>query len=117
MHEGGTPKRASLRSNARERRSNMPTGKLLAPALLFWLALTSLNVPHCQAQNLRAATAASYIERGNEWFAKREYARAEADFTLAVATDPNNAEAYYNRATARDQLGKLAESLQDYDRA
>ena len=42
----------------------MLTGKLLAPASLFRLALTSLNAPHCQDQNLRASTAASYIERG-----------------------------------------------------
>ena len=40
-----------------------------------------------KAQPLRspAATAASYLERGNSWFAKGEYERALADFELANA--------------------------------
>ena len=76
----------------------------LTPSLLafVWVA-AALPV---QAQNLRAATASSYIERGNEWLAKGEYERALADYDLAIATDPSQVNAYCNRAITRCLLGK-----------
>jgi Tfp pilus assembly protein PilF len=82
--------------------------------LAFVWAAAALPV---QSQNLRAATASSYIERGNEWFAKGEYGRALADYDLAIATDANQVNAYYNRALTRCQLGKFDEALADFDRA
>ncbi len=36
-----------------------------------------------RAQSARAAMAASYLERGNAWFAKGEWERAIADYDLA----------------------------------
>jgi hypothetical protein len=55
------------------------------PLTLFLGLLFSCACLQVQAQNLRAATASSYIERGNQWFAKGEYARAEADFSALAA--------------------------------
>ena len=95
------------------KRKNRLTTFILCQLLLGWLAVTTI----AQSLTARSATASSYIERGNEWFAKGEYARAEADFTLAIATDPNQAGSYHNRGLTRYRLGKLEEALADYDRA
>ena len=56
-----------------------------------------------RAQNSRAATAASYLERGAAWVSKGELDRAIADFDLAIASDPTLALAFYNRGSARSQ--------------
>ena len=95
--------------------SNFPS--LLRICLFLLLACCWLTAISAQAQKGREATALSYIARGNEWYSKGEYARAEADFTLAIATDPNQANAYYNRGITCHQLGKLNEALADFDRA
>ena len=70
-----------------------------------------------EAQNFRAATASSYIERGNKRFAKGEFERALADYDLAVASDPGNARAYHNRAITRYQLKDYERALADFGRA
>lgn len=86
---------------------------ILCQSTFCWLA-TVTGV--AQVQNLRAATASSYVERGNKWFAKSDYARAEADYGLAIASDPGYADAYYNRAMTRVQLDKLDGALTDFNR-
>ncbi len=42
---------------------------ILCQSVFCWLAAATVAA---QVQNLRAATASSYIERGNKWFAKGE---------------------------------------------
>src|SRR5262245_48213345 len=61
-----------------------------------------------RAQTSRAASAASYLERGNEWLAKGELDRAIADYDLAIAFDGRGVVAYHNRGLARHRKGDLA---------
>ncbi len=75
--------------------------------ILFLLVSTALIA---QAQTSRAATAASYLERGNEWMTKGELDRAIADYSLAIAFDSQSAIAYYNRSCARQLKGDLMEA-------
>jgi tetratricopeptide (TPR) repeat protein len=72
---------------------------------------------NAQPLTARTVTANSYLQRGNESFAKGDYARAEADFALAIISDPAQSEAYFNRGIVRYQLGKRQEVLADFDRA
>jgi len=50
---------------------------------------------HAQVPNSAART---YVERGNERFAKKDIKGALADFDIAITFDPGYASAYYNRA-------------------
>jgi Tfp pilus assembly protein PilF len=86
---------------------------ILIICTLCWLA----TVTTAQSLRTRSATASTYVERGNDWYTKGEYARAEADYDLAISADPTLALAYFNRAVARHRIGKLAEALSDFDRA
>src|SRR5262249_61930701 len=81
--------------------------------MLFWLAAAVMAQP----QTSRADSAASYIERGNEWMKKGNVERALADYDLAIASDPLVAKAYYNRGLARQQKGDAAGALADYNKA
>src|SRR5215475_13756898 len=93
---------------------------MLSPRILrglifiLWLATAAANV---LAQNSRASSAASYLERGASWLAKGEIERAIADYDLAIAFDARSALAYYNRAVARQRKGDLDGAVGDYDRA
>jgi hypothetical protein len=44
------------------------------------------------------------------------FGASEASFTVAIEEVPDWAEAYYNRAIVREQLGRIQESLADYRR-
>jgi Tfp pilus assembly protein PilF len=68
--------------------------------LIFLLRLVTAAA-NVQAQNSRASSAASYLERGASWMANGEIERAIADYDLAIAFDSRSALVYYNRALAR----------------
>ena len=70
-----------------------------------WILIAALTGT-AQAQGGREATGASYLDRGNSWFAKGEMDRAIADFNLAIEFDPNSANAYYNRGLVRHFRGE-----------
>jgi tetratricopeptide (TPR) repeat protein len=72
-----------------------------------------------EAQRLvsRSATANSYSERGNAWYAKGEYKRALADYDLAIALNPTFAHGYYNRACAYYYLKEYKLATADFTRA
>ena len=59
----------------------------------------------------------AYNNRGNVWRAKRNFARAIADFDKATALDPSDALARLNRATAQQQAGRLPQALADVSQA
>src|SRR5262245_37252605 len=69
------------------------------------------------AQTSRAASAASYIDRGNEWMKKGELDKAIADYELAIAFDSRSAGAYYNRGNVRNCKGDFEGALKDFNRA
>ena len=49
-------------------------------------------------------SAEAYNERGMERAENEDFAGAIADYTAAIALDPNYAEAYYNRAYDRSEI-------------
>ncbi|MFN0122531.1 MAG: tetratricopeptide repeat protein [Blastocatellia bacterium] len=67
-----------------------------------------------QARNTRAVTAASYNERGNEWSAKGEYRRAEADFSQYLALKPQHADAYCLRGITRLRQERTDDAGRDF---
>jgi tetratricopeptide (TPR) repeat protein len=82
-------------------------------SIFCWLSLATAAQPLTS----RAATASSYLERGNTWYAKGEFERALADYSLAIAADPSLAAAYFNRGAVRQRKGDAEGALSDYNRA
>src|SRR5262245_39704066 len=93
-------------------RSGLPSSLILGAIVPFFVTASL-----CQAQNARSVSAASYVKRGVESFAKGEWDRALADYNIAITFDPNFAAAYLNRGRAQQAKGNLAEALADFDRA
>ena len=58
-----------------------------------------------------------YLRRGNRHYDAGEYADAIAEYTKAIALDPNSAVTYNNRGYAYAELGKYAEAIADYTMA
>ena len=69
------------------------------------------------AQNSRAVTAASYVDRGNSWYAKGQLDKAIGDYNLALEFDPGSGLAYFNRGCARQDKGNQDGAIADYDQA
>ncbi|MFN7927798.1 MAG: hypothetical protein U0Y68_07605 [Blastocatellia bacterium] len=57
------------------------------------------------AAQSKTASAALYIERGNQWLKKGDVERAIEDFTFAVSFDPTLDQAYFHRGVARERKG------------
>lgn len=69
------------------------------------------------AQSSRAASASSYLERGNGWASKGEYQRAIEDYSLGLSFAPTSADLLYCRGVAHVRVGELAEAEADFSRA
>src|SRR5262245_61356768 len=82
-------------------------------ALPLLLILTSF----ARSQNSRAASAASYRQRGDQWLAQGEPDRAIKDYNLALAFAPESATTYIQRGVARYDKGDLDGAMEDYSRA
>jgi lipoprotein NlpI len=54
------------------------------------------------------------VQKGNEAF-RRDRAEAISLFTQAIAADPSNILAYYNRGRVQDVEGRRGEALQDFN--
>jgi tetratricopeptide (TPR) repeat protein len=55
--------------------------------------------------------------RGACWHRLEQYARAEADFSQAIALNPNQAHYYVSRGRTRVSMKRYAPALADFDRA
>src|SRR5262245_18035392 len=88
-------------------------GILRGLAALIWVIMAAAIA---QPQTSRASSAASYLERGNQWLEKGEWDRAIADYDLAIAFDAR-ATIYNNRGLAKHRKRDLAGALSDYNRA
>ncbi|HZQ08084.1 MAG TPA: tetratricopeptide repeat protein, partial [Anaerolineae bacterium] len=62
-------------------------------------------------------TAQDYLAQGDYDFERKNYAQAIADYSQAIALDPDFAEAYNNRAYTYMTLENYALALPDLDRA
>jgi tetratricopeptide (TPR) repeat protein len=69
--------------------------------------------------------ASDYIKSGDDWFFKKDYDKAIADFTEAIRLEPKNARAYFNRGSvwkvkcdyAYVDRGVARKAKGDYDKA
>ena len=59
----------------------------------------------------------AYDNRGNAYYKMGEFDRAIADFTAAIALNPNDAIAHYNRGNAYDERAELDSAIADWDKA
>src|SRR5205085_545330 len=82
-------------------------------ALLLFVLMTTLG----QAQTSRASSAASYLDRGNNWYTKGELDKAIADYDLAITFAPHSDGVYFQRGLARLAKGDLDIALSDFNRA
>jgi tetratricopeptide (TPR) repeat protein len=57
-----------------------------------------------------------YAKQG-EWYDGDKLTNAVADYTKAIELNPNNVEAYINRAAINHMVGNLQQALNDYDKA
>jgi tetratricopeptide (TPR) repeat protein len=64
---------------------------------VIFLFVLSFSVAQAQT----SGTAASYIDRGNSFYAKGDFDRAIVDYGVAITFNPGWALAYYNRGLAR----------------
>lgn len=81
----------------------------------------TLGLPAVYAQLSPAPTpqmsAAEYINRGDSLFAKQDYKAAIADYTQALAINPENEYAYLYRGMAHSFLGEQQAAIADYTQA
>jgi tetratricopeptide (TPR) repeat protein len=61
--------------------------------------------------------AVAYLNRGLGWTRKDNLDNAIADFTLALAADPNYARAYFNRGQSLGKKGETDRALADLDKS
>ncbi len=82
-----------------------------------------LQIPGCttlieSGKEKRRDLAEDYFQRAGAYeFAKRDYTRAIADFSQAIALRPGYGEAYYNRGATYSLQGDNERAIADYDRA
>jgi len=55
-----------------------------------------------------------YTENGEQAYANKDYLGSAAEFTKAIALDPDGPESYFSRGRAYLQLGKNNEAIADY---
>ena len=65
----------------------------------------------------RKNRAIAYSNRGVAYWKKSEYDRAIADYTEAIALDPNDAIAYSNRGVAYKKKGEVDRAIADHTTA
>lgn len=68
-------------------------------------------------ESLQRNIVAAHVNRGILRMGRNDYGSAEADFSRAVAIDPNQPDAWLNFAIAHYQQGKMASALPMFERA
>lgn len=64
--------------------------------------------------SVNAQKAAQYVERGNEHYRQKEFAKAKGEYDKAVEKDKMNAVAQFNSGNASHQLKKYEEASKSY---
>jgi len=63
------------------------------------------------------AFARPYSNRGVIWWKQKEYEKAVADFSAAIAINPGYRDAWYNRGVVYEETGRYEEAAADYSQA
>jgi tetratricopeptide (TPR) repeat protein len=58
----------------------------------------------------------AYSNRGNTYFIKGQYHQALADFNKALEINPRYVEVYFNKALVLEQMGRIREAIEAYQR-
>jgi len=61
-----------------------PTSTKLIAIVLALVVLMVLTAASAGGQTSRSISAASYLERGNDWYTKKDLERAIADYDIAL---------------------------------
>jgi tetratricopeptide (TPR) repeat protein len=101
----------------REKRTHDIANQSLSTQSLFLLAVLLAMVSASASQGQVSGSAASYFDRGINWYAKGELEKAITDFTKALEINPQLAEAYKNRGTAQFVKGNTEKAIADFDQA
>jgi tetratricopeptide (TPR) repeat protein len=75
------------------------------------------KAPPLQASERALKHALAYRERGRSYAAKREYARAIADYNNAIKANPNDAVVYHSRGLAYAAQGNHDRAIEDFSEA
>jgi tetratricopeptide (TPR) repeat protein len=67
--------------------------------------------------NYDQAIGKTLLQRGDAFYAKKNWEAARADYTQAVALDPKNALAWESKANTESVIGLFDDAIADYDRA
>ncbi|RYD82747.1 MAG: hypothetical protein EOP53_02835 [Sphingobacteriales bacterium] len=86
---------------------------MMKQIVLFLLILTGLYA--CGDENKTKAD--EYFKSGEQKIVAQDFAGAEADFTQAIALDPERYTPYHGRGEVRLFLGKQQEGLDDLKKA
>lgn len=70
-----------------------------------------------EAIRARPGDAKAYMDRGDAWADRGEFAKAIADYTEVIRLDPKRDDALYNRGVARQMKGDLDHSIADFTEA
>ena len=82
--------------------SLLPIGQplVIGTGAVLTSAAVMLSVP----EKANAESSAFYINRGNEKYQSGDYYGAISDYNKAIEINPRDADAYYNRGIAKDNL-------------
>jgi len=79
----------------------------------FDLAIADLN----KVIDMKAADAATYMNRGFSYFSKKNFELALADYDKAIEMSPKELMAYLKRAEANEKAGNIEKAIADYQKA
>ena len=87
-------------------------------AIIIILAILIVEIPILFLSYQQARFDVSiHLIKGLEYFAKNDYKHAIEDFSIAIAIDPNNPGAYFNRGSAYYKKREFANAILDLDKA
>jgi tetratricopeptide (TPR) repeat protein len=86
-----------------------------SPDLQISFCVVAIQSSNYSANNL--ARAFPFNQRGVAYYAKREYDRAIADFSVAIQIHPRYVIAYINRGNSYDRKGEYVSAIEDYSKA
>lgn len=78
----------------------------------FDLAIADLN----KVIEMKAADAATYLNRGFSYFNKKDFNLALADYDKAIELNPKELMAYLKRAEANEKAGNIEKAIADYQK-